>query len=52
MIEITFDECCKNCPHIEVMSDTVTSVAGSSHTVIYCEHAKVCGEYRGMKKEE
>ena len=44
MIDIKLEKCCENCPHIEVMTDTMRGFGGAS-TVIYCEHMNVCRYY-------
>lgn len=50
MIKILFEDCCNNCPHVDVDIEQAVNFIGDGITVIGCEHMKVCREFLEKKR--
>lgn len=50
MIKILFEDCCNNCPHIDVDIKQAVSFIEDRITVIGCEHMEVCEKFLEKKR--
>lgn len=50
MIDILFQSCCENCPHIDVIWEQTRGFS-EVVTVIGCAHSCVCGDYSAQQQE-